>query len=99
MPDLPFNELGFLFDDNPNPMWVYEIQSLRILKVNKAAFKSYGYTEKEFLNLTILDLREAGEIDELNKYLKKEGLADPNLKGPSYAGTWKHKTKTGDIIY
>ena len=99
MPDLPFNELGFLFDDNPNPMWVFELSSLRILKVNKAAVKSYGYTEKEFLGLTIPDLREAGEMEELNKYFKKESLAGPNSKGPSYAGTWKHKTKTGETIY
>ncbi len=99
MPDLPFNELGFLFDDNPNPMWVYEVQSLRILKVNKAAVKHYGYTEDEFLTLTILGLREASEIEGLNKYFKKEKLSGPNTKGPSYSGTWKHKTKAGDTTY
>jgi len=51
MPDLPLSELGVLFEDNPNPMWVFEIATLRILKVNKAAVASYGYSEKEFLTM------------------------------------------------
>ena len=99
MPDLPLNELGFLFDDNPNPMWVYEVKSLRILKVNKAAIKHYGYTEDEFLFLTILNLRAPADVEEFNKYFKKHRLADPNSKGPLYAGIWKYITKAGDTVY
>jgi len=97
MPDLPLNGLGFFFDDNPNPMWVYEISSLRILKVNKAAIVNYGYTEDEFLALTIRDLRDPAEFTTLHSYLKKYN--SDALKGLAHAGTWKHKSKSGGLIY
>jgi PAS domain S-box-containing protein len=96
MPDLPLNGLGFFFDDNPNPMWVYEISSLRVLKVNKAATESYGYTEAEFLTLTLRDLRDPSELAALDSYLAKNTL---DLKGIAHAGIWKHKSKSGNLIY
>jgi hypothetical protein len=34
-----------LFQANPIPMWVYELDSLRFLAVNDAAIDHYGYTE------------------------------------------------------
>jgi hypothetical protein len=43
------NDFSVLFDHGPTPMWIYEMPSLRILKVNEAAIAAYGYTEKEFL--------------------------------------------------
>ena len=46
-----------LFDRNPQPLWVYDKQTLRVLAVNDAACVSYGYTREEFLAMTILDLR------------------------------------------
>jgi PAS domain S-box-containing protein len=97
MQDLPLNGLGFFFDDNPNPMWVYEISSLRILKVNNAATASYGYTEEEFLALTIRELRESTEFKILDGYLGQKNISD--LKGILHAGIWKHRSKNGSLIY
>jgi PAS domain S-box-containing protein len=88
MPVLPLNGLGFFFDDNPTPMWVYEISTLQILKVNKAALYSYGYTEGEFLSLTIRDLSADAFNDETI------AIADPIL-----SGIRKNKSKNGTIIY
>ncbi|MCR8557855.1 PAS domain S-box protein [Mucilaginibacter sp. BJC16-A38] len=99
MPDLLLNELGFLFDDNPNPMWVFEIASLRILKVNKAAIINYGYTETEFLELTISDLRDESNLEAFYSYLTDIGITESNKRGISSAGVWKHKGKHGDLIY
>jgi PAS domain S-box-containing protein len=99
MPDLPFNELGFLFDDNPNPMWVYEIATLCILKVNKAAIDSYGYAEKEFLTLTIRDLRDLADLEQFDKYIDESKPTDSKFKGKARSGTWKHKSKNGKAIY
>ena len=31
-----------LFEQNPQPMWIYEVDSLKILEVNDAAVKIYG---------------------------------------------------------
>lgn len=48
-----------IFDDNPLPMWVCERASGRMLAVNDAAARRYGYTRPEFMALTVADLERA----------------------------------------
>jgi PAS domain S-box-containing protein len=50
-----------LFDGNPLPMIVYELQSLRFQAVNDAAVKQYGYTREELLTMTVGDLAVPGD--------------------------------------
>ncbi|ABM30639.1 EAL domain-containing protein [Paracidovorax citrulli] len=45
-----------LFDAHPQPMWVYERGSLRILAVNRAMVRHYGYEEAELLRMTTAQL-------------------------------------------
>ena len=45
------------FHSNPLPMWIFDNDSLRILSVNEAAVQKYGWSEDEFLAMTIEDLR------------------------------------------
>lgn len=54
------SELKFrdFFNLAPIPMWAYDPQTYKFVIVNKATFKHYGYTEEEFLNMTIMDLRQ-----------------------------------------
>ena len=47
------NKYRLLFDLNPEPMWVYDTETLRFLAVNEAAIRHYGYTRDEFLAMTI----------------------------------------------
>lgn len=37
-------ELGILFAQNPVPMWVFDPRTLRVLAVNQAAERQYGYS-------------------------------------------------------
>src|ERR1051326_8511676 len=37
-----------LFESTPAPMWVYDLETLRILAVNTAAIAQYGYSADEF---------------------------------------------------
>jgi len=46
-----------LFHCAPGPMWVFDVETLRILAVNEAALRAYGYTRDEFLSLTLRELR------------------------------------------
>jgi diguanylate cyclase (GGDEF)-like protein/PAS domain S-box-containing protein len=50
-----------LFEANPNPMWVYDVESLRFLAVNNATVDQYGWSREEFLAMTIRDIRPAVE--------------------------------------
>ena len=95
----PLDDLSFLFDNNPNPMWVYQVSSLRILKVNKAAIKRYGYSEDEFLTMTPRDLRPPGDIEKFNRYVSHEAILGLQPKGVVYSGVWKHQNKKGELIF
>ncbi|HEV8266737.1 MAG TPA: ATP-binding protein, partial [Thermoanaerobaculia bacterium] len=45
-----------LFDGNPVPTWVYDVETLALLAVNENALALYGYTRDEMLALSLLDL-------------------------------------------
>src|SRR3546814_10014303 len=58
----------YLFEKNPNPMWVYDRGTLSILEVSDAAVAHYGYSHDEFRRMRITDLRPAGEVPRLVSY-------------------------------
>ena len=81
-----------LFDSNPHPVWVYDLQTLAILAVNQSAIRNYGYSREEFLSLTIKDIRPPEDVPAL--------VADTE-KAPPYAETasvWKHRKRDGTLI-
>jgi PAS domain S-box-containing protein len=47
-----------LFDTCPQPMWVYDLQTLKLLAVNDAAVRRYGYSREEFLEKRLEDIVE-----------------------------------------
>ncbi len=83
---------GYLFANNPNPMLVYDTRDLRILEANKAALLLYGYNEKEFLTMSIVDLRPTSEIPSLMNHIAE--------KLPEYhrSSGWIHKRKDGSLF-
>ncbi len=61
-----------IFYNNPSPMYIYDIDSLKILECNDAAVKKYQYSRDEFVSLTIKDLlpidrRNALLFDEIDE--------------------------------
>jgi PAS domain S-box-containing protein len=81
-----------LFEDNPTPMWVFDVQSLKILAVNHAAISSYGYSREEFLARTLRDIRPAEDVAALLKSVSSASA--PSMFG----GEWRHLKKDGSII-
>lgn len=81
-----------LFKQNPLPMWVYDIETLRIVAVNFAAVHSYGYSREEFLQMTIKDIRPPEDIPRL-----MDVISHPERRY-NKAGVWKHIKKDGTII-
>lgn len=84
-----------LFEDGPNPMWIYDTSTLRILDVNKAATVKYGYTREEFLHLQLADLRPDTQITQLYNYLAS---ASPDQTEYRVRAV-KHKKKDGTLFY
>lgn len=81
-----------LFENNPQPMWVYDLETLAILKVNQAAAQHYGYSREEFLAMTIKDIRPPEDVAPL---LKRVSELTPGL---GYSGEWRHRKKSGEIM-
>lgn len=76
-----------LFENNPQPMWVYDTESLRFIAVNASACRVYGYSAEEFLAMTALDVRRAGEFEAVRREIAAaEGRAS-NIR--------QHFTKEG----
>jgi PAS domain S-box-containing protein len=82
----------YLFEKNPNPMWVYDRSTLSILEVNDTAVSHYGYSHDEFRRMRITDLRPAEDVPELVSYVQNRSSG---LKG---SGEWRHNTKDGRRI-
>ncbi len=81
-----------LFEDNPQPMWVYDYQTLRFLAVNNAAIEHYGYSQEEFLNMRITDIRPAEELPALLAAVAKA------RSGQHLPTEWRHRKKDGTLI-
>src|SRR5688500_20401366 len=54
-----------LFYGNPLPMWVFDNDPLRILAVNEAAIRRYGWSREECTTLTIEDIRPPEDVTHL----------------------------------
>jgi len=81
-----------LFDQNPAPMWVYDLETLRFLAVNSAATGLYGWSREEFLGLSIRDIRPAADIPAL----EAEVLVPRS--GVRRSGPWRHRRKDGSEL-
>ena len=55
----------FLFENNPQPMWIYDIYTLCFLEVNNAAIAKYGYSRDEFSKMNIKDIRPHEDVNSL----------------------------------
>lgn len=86
----------FLFHLNPQPMWIYDAETLKFLEVNEAAIQHYGYSSAEFHQMTIRDIQLPDDvISASQKVAQPENEKDRLISDT--VGT--HKTKNGDIIF
>lgn len=82
-----------MFEDSPQPMWIYDINTLEFLEVNEAAILHYGYSRNEFLSMTIKDIRP---IEDVTKLLDD---VSSTIRPYNNAGIWRHLKKNGELIY
>jgi diguanylate cyclase (GGDEF)-like protein/PAS domain S-box-containing protein len=67
--DLKRREASFrlLFDENPFPMWVVDVNTRELLAVNAAMCRHYGYTREQLLAMSVEDLRVPEEKETLRE--------------------------------
>lgn len=83
-----------LFSLSPQPLILFDKKSLEFLNVNKAATEKYGYSEEEFLQMTLWDLIPKNELEHFEKLRSQYQL----VKEIQYPEFFRHVTKNGKII-
>ncbi|MDG5767926.1 PAS domain S-box protein [Balneolales bacterium ANBcel1] len=81
-----------LFHNNPLPMLLYDLESLRFLDVNRAAVAKYGYNREEFLKMDITEIRPSEDLERLMDNVR-ESSGDF-----THSGEWRHRTKCGKVF-
>ncbi len=76
------------FQKNPNPMWIYDSETLRFLEVNQSAVDRYGWSREEFLKMTLIDIRPDIDEEAVRLTAKQSGVQQAS-------GPWRHRYKDG----
>ena len=88
-----------LFEQNPQPIVVYDRETLEIVDVSNAMVEHYGYTRDALCSMTVLDLHQPQDVGQLLSFLaaSPDG-ARPDLadKPDGYPG--RHRLRDGTII-
>ncbi len=58
-----------LFESNPIPTWIWDVETLEFLAVNEAAVNLFGYSREEFQTLTTRDLRPPEDLPVFLEYI------------------------------
>jgi PAS domain S-box-containing protein len=82
-----------LFENNPYPIWVFDLDTLVFLTVNDAAVREYGYTREEFLQMKVTDIRPVQDRARFLAHLKKSPEERQTEK------VWRHRKKNGTVIF
>lgn len=85
------DEMRAWFDLNPLPVVVFASADLRILRVNMAAERCYGYGQTQMLRMRLPELFAREEVDRVRKYLGEGGQA---VAPGSVA--WRHQKADGE---
>jgi PAS domain S-box-containing protein len=73
-----------LFDVSPDPMWVWDADTLAILDVNEAATRFLGWSRDDLLRMSVAEL----QVD-----------ASPRqLRSTPYEGAWRHRRRDGSVV-
>jgi PAS domain S-box-containing protein len=82
-----------LFEKNPVPLYVVDLETLRFLEVNTAALRQYGYDRATFLALSLEDIRP---LDEREAVRRSARSMPP---GFSKRGVWRHQRADGTELF
>jgi len=81
-----------VFENNPQPMWVFDLRSQSFLGANAAAADLYGYTVGEFRRLHLADIEGPERAEQQQEEWHQTGGLAPSTD------LMQHRKKNGRII-
>ena len=86
------SQYRMLFERNPLPAWVFDINTRQILAANETAVWQYGYTREDLLRMNIDDLHPP---EQRTHHLDYAEQFPPET---AYVGVWKHRKQDDTVI-
>lgn len=80
-----------LFHDNPNPILLYDTESVRILAINAAALQLYGYAQAQLVGEPLSTLLPAHEHARLREVLATGSASVRKSR-------WQHQRQDGELL-
>jgi len=87
------HQYRLLYEQSPLPMYIFDKETFKFLSVNEALTDLFGYSEEEFLEMTIFELFLAEERQKIRDEAQKD-----LKKSQSGFDVWRQKTKDGTIL-
>ena len=84
-----------LFHLSPQPMMVFDLSTLKFIQVNRATIALYGFSEEEFLQMTIAQIRPESQIEFMLSVIENTKRIDQTF---SYTDGAIHRKKSGELI-
>lgn len=84
-----------LFQMSPLPMWVMDFDTYKYVQVNKAAVDKYGFSNVEFMSMTVFDLRPDFEFEKTRTNI--QNISSGKISTP-FLGCHKHMTKDKRLL-
>jgi PAS domain S-box-containing protein len=82
-----------IFEQNPAPMYIFDVHTYEFLAVSAAALNQYGYQKEEFLAMNALQIRSAEEAERFKNAIQGTKATYCNY------GAWKHVRKNGESFF
>lgn len=82
-----------LFEQSPLPKYLYDRETLRFQQVNASLIKLYGYSEEEFLKMTILEI----VAEEFREIVRAKAASTESFVGKNYVR--RNVKKNGEKIW
>lgn len=85
-------QFRYLFACNPLPMWIYDLETRRLLDVNVRMLEQYGYTRDEFLAMPLANIHPQEAVDAVQAHA---AAPRPALQ---HSGEWQQRRKDGSVF-
>lgn len=79
-----------LFDNDPNPIFVFDRSTFQILDANIRATEKYGYSREELLQMSFLDLGNREDVDKIKSSVVEACIFLPKIM---------HRKKDGSVMH
>jgi PAS domain S-box-containing protein len=84
-------QFRLIFEINPLPCWLFDLDTLRFLEVNPATIRQYGYSREELMSMQVVDIGLPEQAEQVAQRLRQP---DPPGRGSLLTVVHRHKDGT-----